>query len=365
MSGTTLRDALTCVVPTYNRSSRLLRLLRYYHASGCQAQIHVLDSGDQETLRGAELDALMRACAITLRRYDSDTPPLMKILQGLEEVSTPFVVLWADDDLLVPSALEDGVRLLTVRPEYSVVHGRSGLFAVREGQIQWVAPYLQRPILDETASARLRNHLQHYSVMFYSVHRTAAFRENVRRVCQSGLDWHTWGEIALSALAVIQGKACCLSRLYMLREGHDGMWSAKIDRERNADPFDWLTDTAFVRQHGSFELFRDCLVPELVRQDGVSVQQAREVVKQALWPYVAGQMEEKWRRANGIRASVIPSRLRAAVRQVPGLRTTWRALQAFAPGRRNAMSLPGLLRPSSLYHNDFVPIYHVVTSVPR
>lgn len=357
-----LHEALTCVVPTYNRPDRLLRLLRYYRAAGCRAQLLILDSSDPDASRRAEVEALSGACGAVVRRYEPAMEPLRKMLEGLEKVSTPFVVFWADDDLMVPGALEEGVRWLEAHPEYSVVHGRSGLFAVRAGQVQWVAPYLQRPVVQETASARLRDHLQRYSVMFYSLHRTRALRENLRRVCDSGLDWHTWGEIALSALAVLQGKAHCLARLYMLREGHEGMWSAKIDRERAVDSFDWLTDSAFASKHGSFGQFRDCLAPELMRQDGISLPQAHEVVKQAFWPYLAGQMAGKWRPVPAARTSLLPGRLQAAARQVPGLRRTWRMLQRLAPGQRDAMSLPGLLRPWSLYHHDFVPIHRVVTS---
>lgn len=357
-----LQDQLTIVVPTYNRPDRLLRLLKYYDASACEAQIHVLDSSSSPGPRQEELEHwLAHGRRIHVKRYPPQTLPLLKMLDGIRGISTPYAVLCADDDFIIPGALEEGVGVLARHREVSVVHGRGVLFGVNGGRVQWVAPYLQRSVADETAAERLLNHVRRYSVMFYSVHRTEALRENLQRVCEAGLDWHTWGEIALSALAVIQGKAIALPRLYLVREGHEGMWSARMSHARNLDAFDWLTDTAFARQAGSYEQFRDCLVPELARQDGLGVERAREIVKQAFWPYLVGQMEEKWRGEGRAATTVgVVARIREAARRVPGLRDAWRAVRTRMPDEEATVSLEALRRPSSRHYRDFMPIYQAI-----
>ena len=270
------------------------------------------------------------------------------------------MVIWADDDFLIPDAFEEGVRLLSENPQISLVHGQSGLFRLDDGRLQWVAPYPQRAILEETASARLRNHFRRYSVTFYSIHRTEALRKNFEQICRLGLDWHTWGELALSALGVIQGKACLMDRLYMVREAHAAMGSAEIRNARGLDPFDVLTDATFAREHGSYEMFRDCLVPELVRQDQMNTASAREVIKQAFWPYLVEQMEKKWCSPVARCNSAMAARLRSAAKQVPGLRRAWRGAQVLLPGQDRAMALPALLRPASRYHEDFMRVVEAI-----
>ena len=359
-----MRQQLTILVPTYNRYDRLLRLLRYYHATGCAAPLHVLDSSREALPAQGELRALLtrQGSLVSHTRYPPDIEALAKILSGLQDVTTPYVVLWADDDFLVPGTLEDGVRVLSQHPDVSVVHGQSALFRLQAGRVQWVAPYLQRSVLDETASARLKDHFQRYFVTFYSVHRTEQLVKNFQQVCQTGLDWHTWGELALSALAILQGKALALPRLYMVREGHAGMGSRTVQQQRGLDHFDWLTDTACTRQHGTYEMFRECLVPELMARDGLEASQARDVVKQALWPYFVRGMEEKWSTEDGRNVVPFGVRFREAAKRVPGLRTAWRTARAWMPHRPSTISLDALRQPSSRYYRDFMPIYRAVTT---
>ena len=355
---TTLREQLTVIVPTCNRPERLLRVLRYYSASRCPAPMRVLDSSTTPLDARALEPFVARGADVAVLSYPATVLPLAKMLNGLERVSTPYAVIWADDDFLVPGAFEEGVRLLGGYPDISVVHGQSGLFRMDAAQIQWVAPYPQRAILDETASARLQNHFRQCSVMFYSIARTEALRKNFEQICRLGLDWHTWGELALGGLAVIQGKAYLMDRLYMMREAHGGMFSATIHAVRSIDAFDWLVDPAVSRELGSYEMFRDCLVPELVRQDRLNAASAREAIKQAFWPYLVAQMEAKWRGPVVRRNSAMAARLRNTATQVPGLRRAWRAVRSRLPDQ--AFSLEALRRRSSPYHAHFMAVYRAL-----
>lgn len=355
-----LRDQLTMIIPTRNRYDRLKRLLTYLRAHACTARLMILDSSSSAPPGGDELEQLLMECGAAIRlTYDADQPPLEKMLDGLARVHTPYVVLCADDDFLIPSALKAAVDVLVARPEVSLVHGQSCMLHVVDGAIQWVDPYPQCHLLQSTAAERLQAHFRRYTVTFYSMHRIEALRRNFELVCGAKLDWHTWGELALSALAVIQGKALALPQLYMIREGHAGMNSAAIVRERGLDPFDCLVESSFTREHGSYEIFRDCLVPELIRHDGLQAAQARTVIKYAFWPYLMSQMEERRMQRNGECPRLLTS-LRQAARRVPGLRTAWRTVRFGWPGQVRTISLYNLLQAASPYHKDFMGVYRVV-----
>lgn len=326
-------DRVTVILPTCDRPDRLRRVLRYYRATGCRAPLMVLDSSREPDRAAREaLDAI--ETPVSLTRFDPQTPPLAKIREGLRQAATPYAVLWADDDFLVPGALEEGVRILAREPGISAVHGTSALFRARDGALQWVAPYPQRAILNETGSARLLNHLGRYTVTFYSLQRTGTLREQFDRVVGLGLDWHTWGEIALGALAVIQGKAHLMSRLYMAREGHEAMGSALAQQAR-VDPF------AFSRERDNREKFRNLLASELMRQDRLDAAEAREQVEDAFGAYLAHLRRMK-------------SGARAALRGF-GCR-----IRSRLPGQEAALSLEALRRPGSRYHRDFLPIHRAI-----
>ncbi|PIQ84372.1 MAG: hypothetical protein COV75_02340, partial [Candidatus Omnitrophica bacterium CG11_big_fil_rev_8_21_14_0_20_63_9] len=118
---------LTILVPTYNRSQLLARLLRYYEACGAPYPMRILDSSDEP----ATLPALSApAGRVTQVRYDAHTLPTTKLFDGLSQVTTPYVVVWADDDLMVPSSIAACAAFLDGHPEASVAHGYSELFQV-------------------------------------------------------------------------------------------------------------------------------------------------------------------------------------------------------------------------------------------
>jgi len=122
--------------------------------------------------------------------------------------------------------------------------------------------------------------------------------------------------------------------------------------------FDWITSPNWLP---SYQVFRDCLAKELVQQDEISVDEAREVVKQAFWSYLAKGLTKKWHNQYG---HVTRNRLRQTARAIPGARRVWRLLRSLQSRGYDEISLPALLHPSSPYHADFMPIYRAATIMP-
>lgn len=346
---------ITLLIPTMNRSDFLIRLLRYYRDIGFQGRICVGDSSEEihTTRTRREIGALNGKLNIFYREYPGlDNNECAGDL--LESVSTPYAVLLSDDDFLVPGSLERCAMFLESHPEYSAAHGLAGTFSLKSsgayGAFQWVESYWQRPIEGENGMQRLLDHLGNYSVTLFSVHRTDQMRAMYRNV--SPVSDQAFAEMLLCSLSVIQGKVRELDCLYLVRQAHDRMYS----RSGLSDVYDWITNPDWLL---SYQIFRDCLAGELARQDGISVEEAREVVKQAFWSCLAQSLTKKWH------GRYTPnSRLREAARRVPGLRRIWRKVRSFIPGKENEMTLSALLRSSSPYHADFVPIYWAITTPP-
>ena len=352
-----IKDKLTILVITYNRYPRLARLVKYYQSLDFPVRMHVLDSSKESAI-GAEFKELIAGDdRIEHIRFSPETPPATKQHEGLKDVTSPYVVVWADDDFMVPSSFQVGVCFLEENPDFSIVHGQSAAFGVGADGTLRLGPYSQRAYEDGTASARLVSFLSSYSVVVYSVHRTEALRKNMGLCSQHELG-HAWGEFAPGGLSAIQGKIGKLNQLYMVKEIHSGMDSWQT-AGRRVDRFDWVTGNDFASKYYTF---RECLAEELARQDGIALDEARLVVKQAFWSYLAQVLTKKLHGEYPQRNSDLSSHSRQMARRSPVIRKAWHKVRSFLPGEYNAMSLPALLRPTSRYHSDFMPIYRAITT---
>jgi hypothetical protein len=161
-------------------------------------------------------------------------------------------------------------------------------------------------------------------------------------------------EVLVGCLSVLQGKVKRLDCLHIFRQHHQGRYGA-------ADFYDWMTSPQWATTYGGF---RDCLLEELVRQDRLSPEEAREVVKRAFWPWLANRLMSRWRKREGLDGRRRLGHLREVARRIPILKEAWRAIRSRMPGEEAGVSLPALLRPSSPYYRDFLPIYHTITN-PR
>lgn len=362
---------LTIVVPTHNRPQFLRRLLRYYRLCGAPYPLHILDSSE-----GVEPDrvveGLVGELGASYRRYEPGTGPVRKLADGVGHVATPYTVLWADDDLMVPRTMEAGVRFLEAHPDYSVAHGHSGLFQLTLTQgcpsIAFLGPYRQPAYRDERAGERLLHYFRDSTTLFYSVHRTANLQRNLSRCHACGFGDQqparfihrsdVWAEQLLGCLSLVQGKAEQLDGLYLMRERHAGVdsWEEPTNR---VDTFGWVTSPSF---SSAYDAFSACLSGAIVEQERLSLMEAREAVKRAFWAALGATLSRKWQVYYGHNGVSGRRRWRDAARRVPGLRRAWRAVRALMPGADRAIALEALLRPSSRYAEDFMPIYRAITT---
>ena len=349
----------TLLIPTMNRSDFLIRLLRYYSGLGFAGNMCIGDSSNPEHVERAKrfIETLQGSLNIDYKEYPHLNGPEC-VEELLNFVSTPYAVWVADDDFLVPSALERCVRFLDNHQDYSAAHGVAVVITARSsgahGPVVSAGHYKQPVAEGGSASQRLLDHLGSYSSTLFSVHRVESFREMYRDI-SSIKDWAFAGEILQCCLSVIQGKIKELDCLYMVRQVHS-------QRYLFPDVYDWVTGPHWLP---SYEVCRDRVAEELVRQDGISMEAARDVVKQAFWSYLSRALTKKWGGQYGRNNLGLRGRARSLARGVPPLRQTWLQLRSFVPSEKYKLSLPALLRPTSRYHSDFMPIYRAVSNVPN
>lgn len=343
---------ITILIPTMNRSDFLIRLLHYYRDLDFQGCIIIGDSSDiahAERIKKA-IKAFKGKLNIIYQEYPTNLNEAMCLHKMQDSVSTPYAVYVADDDFLVPSALEQCASFLDTHPEYSSAHGIAATLRLQASgaywEVAWVAPYQQPVLEEESASQRLTNLLSNYLVTIFSLHRTEYRREMYRDVPLL-TDRRLAAELYPCCVSVIQGKVKGVDCLYLMRQAHDQRYQLPGKKK------EWVRSANFI---SSYPIFLDSLAKELVKQDGISMDEALKVVERASSSYLDSFVEPLLSRYG------IP-RLMQIARYIPGAPQVWRALQSLNRRELDESLLATFLQSSSPYHADFMPIYRAVTAV--
>ncbi len=280
-------DKVTVLIPTYNRHAYLKRLLKYYIHSEIVLNILIADSSVKPL--DDELTELISSSGLGYLKFPPEVTPQKKILNSLGKISTEYVVICADDDLIVPTAIKDCISFMEQNPDFSIVQGvmcRHFLTKGRNGntEFEWM-PYNPkgRSVTFDNSSDRLMYHLRNYCVAtYYGVHRTAQLRfifEEMINTTSHG----RMGEVLLSALTLIVGKLEILPIFYSSRE-----MGNSIEQDLSTVPYfhtQWdffLTNDGYERE---YQQVADCLVRNLQRQTNLSKEEAERSAEDALNMY--------------------------------------------------------------------------------
>lgn len=351
---------LTIIIPTFNRSDFLIRLLNYLSHAHYKHRIAIGDSSDAFHV-GRTKDAIKKIGNKLEIRY-MQYPGLN--CHGAQEkliqlVDTPYIVSLPDDDFLVPSGLDKCIEFLENNSDYVAAHGLGAIVALkpseRRGKDLAIRNYRQTVTENEDARERLLRFLGDYSVPVFSVHRTTAFRT----MWSDQIEDYAFGELLPCCLSVILGKIKQLRCLYLVRQDHD-------KRYTSPDSYDWLTSSTW---QSSYKVFQDCLTRELSKQASIPLGEAREVVKRAFWAYLARGLAFRYDLKYGSDTAaemrkqlkntpLVGGLLRALLQSMRYVKNRWLLADDFS-------SLPALLHPNAPYYSDFMPIYLAITGMPE
>lgn len=344
---------ISIFIPTRNRSDFLVRILRYFCENNFKGPVFIGDSSDLEHVERvkSELVALKNRLNVFYAEYPGRPAP-QTVFSLVSELTTPYAVYSGDDDFLVPSALVQCAAFLEQEPEFSACSGKAILIARQNGHPGMAAGFYGgacRDLLDEKASRRLLNFMNGYFVTLFAVQRTTQMREGYQGLDRMP-DW-AFTELMPSCYSVIQGKIKTIDSLCLVRPQHQGY------RRCAPDDFDWLTNENWLP---SFQQFVNRLASLLNAKDNIPIEQAREVIKKGFWKYLANGLALGWRRHYQSPESSFKGRIKTGIKKLPLAARFWRALYSYTPGGK--MTLKSLLRKSSPYHTDFLPVYRAIQS---
>lgn len=204
-----MRNKVTIIIPTHNRSAILNRAISYYTSWDCQ--VIICDSSP-------EIETEHRYKNIEHRHYCGGSFS-EKIFKVLKSVTTPYVCLCADDDFLALNGIMDGITFLEENHEYISVQGRYVQFW-SSGESVSVAPLYPKAygmhLCQDDPRERIIASANAGMHHIFSLHRTTVLA-NIFSVCHD-VSIITFAEYTSNLVGVFFGKHIVLPVFWMARD---------------------------------------------------------------------------------------------------------------------------------------------------
>ena len=218
------------VIPTYNRPVKLRVLLAHLRSCGVKEDIIIADSSsfnakEQNRIACKQYDAIYLD-------FDKNIAPNLKIIKTLDKVSSEFLAIFPDDNILVPQTINNCRSFLVENSDYVSAWGYvlnsetyKDIFDIYA--LMWFTPSFDAG----SGVARMHRLLNRYDPYIWGVHRTDAFRKSMELSLRVGKRI-VWQEISIVLSLALQGKIKRLDQIVYLRDGEKPT-SSLID----IDPF--------------------------------------------------------------------------------------------------------------------------------
>ena len=346
------------VIPTKNRSDFLIRQLNYYASVNSPHPIYIADSSDQDHADRLKetISRLQNQLEIIYQPYpQNDHSGYTAFLFSL--VKEKYVCFNGDDDFQVADTLTKSADFLEKNPDYDSASGRSITFKTKDnkafGELKEIHDYPRYAIESATASQRLIDFMNHYYTTMVSTSRT----ENIQRYWLEHNKPENYikddsfrDEITPCAFSLVAGKSKVLDSLGFVHQIHD-------HNNPLPDIFDWITHENW---RSSYLGFKNKLINELIRQDGIGEEEAERVLKIAFWSYLKIHIPKIYNehilslRPKKNQEDGLSLRRKIALR-FPIVKKSYRRLIRPILGKKMQLHYE-VLQPSSPYYKDFKPI---------
>lgn len=238
-----LNELLTVVLISHNRPAFLRRAMKFYSALPCK--VLVLDSAT-EHFNGEIPEVDYRH--VPQFAYSGFQA---KLAYGVEQVTTPYMVLAADDDFILPDALSQSVSFLEENRDYGLCHGYCLMYLTLGGSVNYYRR--DKKVCEDYASDRAQDrvvdYMRQYLPPFYAVTRTSLMK-SWYSLLPPGTSFQ-WQEIGHVYFMLASAKARVLPIPYVVREINYG------DSEHSTEVYHSLayTDAKSVAERESFAEF--------------------------------------------------------------------------------------------------------------
>lgn len=216
------------IIPTYNRTDYLKRILNYYQKYGCDFNFIVADSSSPENKKSNKelISSYKKLKILYIDKFSPNLIQSRKFAEMVKYVKNKYVCFCADDDFIIPTAISAAVNFLEKNPDYAAAHGTYigfHTFNPPLGRKHFLWGYRNTPqtISSSEPLERLKSHLQNYTLVNWAVRRTVVVKKSYAEFSKVKLDPYIQailGELIPDCLTVIYGKVKNLNLFYGARQ---------------------------------------------------------------------------------------------------------------------------------------------------
>jgi glycosyltransferase domain-containing protein len=266
----------TVIIPTYNRPEYLKKILSYYLSFGIK--IIVVDASDE----------VFPYLSLYGNQIEYRHTPNKHIVERVNEIAsliyTPYVLFCADDDFIVPDAINSIVAFLEKNPDYSFGEGYILRFSRKNNDIMIAASYrhmLGEKITEDSPDKRILHLMNNFFSVCYSVYRTDILKEMYKSMLFNNkilIKQSYLIELYISVYPLIEGKLIVLPLLYQARET---IWNSLGSTDSNIH--------AIVTKKRYRKDYNECvrlLAAHLSRKEGISFDNAKNIVEEAVMRFL-------------------------------------------------------------------------------
>lgn len=269
-------DQFTIIIPEHNRPHHLKRLLEYYLDYGIK--IIVADSSIQEFCYLKEYEQRI------VYRYYPRICLAEKIFHILPLITTPYVLMCADDDFILPVTVGLITDFLDRHSDYNSGQGIYGDFDPYDSSLRLAIRYshmLDVQIDNDKGRERILHLMGNYFQYYYCVYRTSAFKAVYTSVIDNNrarINNLCLLECFVSSYPAIAGKHIIMPVLYAIRE--NSLYSAATI----TDPIPKVISNSKYKKE--YEAYIELLATLLIQVDQIQIDEANKVVRESLALYI-------------------------------------------------------------------------------
>lgn len=291
---------VTLILILHNRHKNLDRLMAYYR--DVDFPVLIADSSAEKHHFAEPLTAQFTHLYTPRLSYTA------KLEAVLQQVQTPYVVLCADDDFIIPAAIESCVQFLEKEPGYACAQGNCICYwknSLNEAEIDFRPIYKRYDyhVTGHTALERIKALFNDYRSLLYGVHRTAPLREAFTGAGQAFNNLYL-NEYLTAVIPMVYGAYKELPLLYQVRE------YAFDSDDKTADNIDTIVTNKAYREE--WQRFVDFIARKTQRIAGLPDETviAREL--NAIFVQFAGSVQQQnvpavsWKKRLGQALAVMP-----------------------------------------------------------
>lgn len=211
-----LLSDFTLLVPTHNRSEKLISLINLLSTYKHHLKVLFLDSSAapaKNKNRSAIELKLNNNVDYSYFEFEEDCDPFQKFYFGISKVKTKYCAFCADDDIVLLESIEEILKFLEKNPPFVAAHGYYFGFQVDplEVHVRDIV-YYKNNLSGGDLKKRIHSLFSDYESTFYATYRTSVIKDFFALALQ--METTLWKELILSLSSIMAGKIYRIPNFY-------------------------------------------------------------------------------------------------------------------------------------------------------